>query len=133
MPTSLIILNRMPAHHLGNPLSLSTLLCDYKSTHNRCAICANAKYLAHLAHQTPFDPIYQMCHISYFLQHATVKSQIRHGTNGCVIWIYYFFYSSFSLISPSISPSNPNTLLSLTPILSSQTPSLTALPRRRRR
>ena len=39
-----------------------------------------------------------------------------------------FFYSSFSLISPSVSPSNPNPILSLTPILSSQTPTLTALP-----
>ena len=34
----------------------------------------NAKYLAYIPHQTPFDPIYQMCHISYFLQHATVES-----------------------------------------------------------
>ena len=31
MPTSLIMLNRMPTHHLGNSLSLSTLLCDYKN------------------------------------------------------------------------------------------------------
>ena len=53
-----------------------------------------------------------MCHISYFLQYTTVESQICHGTDGCGIWIYYYFYSSFSLISSSVSPSNPNPLLS---------------------
>ena len=48
----------------------------------------NAKYLAH---QTPFDPIYQMCHISYFLQHTTVESQICHGTKRVWHMIYSFF------------------------------------------
>ena len=44
-----------------------------------------AKYLAHLAHQTPKNLIYQMFQILYFLQHATVESQICHGTDGCGI------------------------------------------------
>ena len=82
----------------------------------------NAKYLAHLAHQTSFDPIYQMCHISYFLQYATVESQICHDTDECGIWIYYYFYSSFSLISSSVSPSNPN------PLLSNPTPRCSSIP-----
>ena len=73
---------------------------------------SNVKYLAYLAHQIPFDPIYQICHISYFLQFATVESQICHDTDGCGIRIYYYFYSSFSLISSLVSPSNPNPLLS---------------------
>ena len=88
----------------------------------------NTKYLAHLAHQTPFDPIYQMCRISYFLQHVTVKSQICHGTDECRIWIYYF------IIPLSLSSlrhySQPRLLPTFTPILSSQTPILTALPHR---
>ena len=40
-----------------------------------------------------------MFQILYFLQHATIESQICHGLDRCGIWIYYFFYSSFSLIS----------------------------------
>ena len=48
----------------------------------------NAKYLAH---QTPFELIYQMCHISYFLQHTTVESQICHGTERVWHMIYSFF------------------------------------------
>ena len=68
---------------------------------------ANAKYFAHIPHQTPFDPIYQMCHISYFLQHATVKSQICNGTKRVWQTDLFFFYSSFSLISPSVSPLSP--------------------------
>ena len=76
----------------------------------------NAKYLAHITHQTPFDPIYQMYHISYFLQHATVESQICHGTECMWHMIYSFFYSSFSLISPSVSPGKPQSSpLSLSP------------------
>ena len=62
---------------------------------------SNAKYLAHLAHETPLDPIYQMCHISYFLQHTTVESQICHGTKRVWHMDLFFFYSSFSLISRS--------------------------------
>ena len=61
-----------------------------------------------------------MCHISYFLQHATVESQICHGTDGCGIWIYYFFIplslSSFRQSHPQTpilsSLSHPNPLLS---------------------
>ena len=66
---------------------------------------SNVKYLAHLAHQIPFDPIYQMCHISYFLQYATVESQICHGTKQVWHMDLFFFYSSFSLIYLSSSPS----------------------------
>ena len=64
----------------------------------------NAKYLAHLAHQTPFDPIYQMCHISYLLQHATIESQICHGMEP--VWhMDLFFFIPLSLSSLSSSPS----------------------------
>ena len=74
----------------------------------------NAKYLAHLAHQTPFDPIYQMCHISYFLQHTIVESQICHSTDRCGIWIYYFF---IPVSLSSLRQSHPQTpiLFSLSP------------------
>ena len=65
----------------------------------------NAKYLAHLTYQTPFDSIYQMCHISYFLQHVTVESEICHSTEQVWHMDLFFFYSSFSLISLSSSPS----------------------------
>ena len=55
----------------------------------------NAKYLAH---QTSFEPIYQMCHISYFLQHATIPSQICHGTER--VWhMFYSFYIPLFLSS----------------------------------
>ena len=89
----------------------------------------NAKYFAHLAHQTPFDPIYQMCHISYFLQHATIQVQIFHGTER--VWhMFYSFFIPLSLSSIRQSHLVPQSFpLSLTPILSSQTPTLTALPR----
>ena len=72
----------------------------------------NAKYLAHIPHQTPFDPIYQTCHISYFLQHATVKSQICHGTERvCGIWFILFLFLSLSSLRQSHLV-NPNPLLS---------------------
>ena len=32
----------------------------------------NAKYLAHIPHQTQFKPIYQMWYIVFFFQHCTV-------------------------------------------------------------
>ena len=80
---------------------------------------ANAKYFAHIPHQTPFDPIYQMCHISYFLQHATVKSQICNGTKR--MWqIDLFFFLFIFLSHLSVS-------------LTSLTPTLTALPHPRQR
>ena len=46
-----------------------------------------------------------MSHISYFLQHATVESQICHGTERVWHMDLFFFYSSFSLITLSSSPS----------------------------
>ena len=53
-------------------------------------------HLAHMAHQTPLDPIYQMCHISYLLQHATIESQICHGTEP--VWhMDLFFFIPLSL------------------------------------
>ena len=56
-----------------------------------------------------------MFQILYFLQHATIESQICHGMDRCGIWIYYFFYSSFSLISLSSSPSAIHRLISTLP------------------
>ena len=46
-----------------------------------------------------------MCHISYFLQYATVESQICHGMKQVWPMDLFFFYSSFSLIYLSSSPS----------------------------
>ena len=74
----------------------------------------NAKYLAHLPHQTPFKPIYQMCHISYFLQDAIVPSHICHGTER--MWhMFYSFFIPLSLSSlrqshmiPQSSPFSPS-------------------------
>ena len=74
----------------------------------------NAKYVAHLPHQTPFEPIYQMCHILYFLQHATVPSHICHGTER--VWhMFYSFFIPLSLSSlrqshmiPQSSPLKPH-------------------------
>ena len=75
-------------------------------------------------HLTPFIK----CAISHFS--ATCYSKVTNLLQYGQVWHMdlLFFYSSFSLISLSVSPSNPNPLLSLTPILSSQTPTLTALP-----
>ena len=89
----------------------------------------NAKYFAHLTRQIPFDPIYQMCHISYFLRHATIQVQIFHSTER--VWhMFYSFFIPLSLSSVRQSHLVPQSFpLSLTPILSSQTPTLTALPR----
>ena len=90
----------------------------------------NAKYFAHLAHQTPFDPIYQMCHISYFLQHATVQVQIFHGTEPVWHMFYCFFYSSFSLIYSSVSPSTPilSSISHPNPLLSNPNPYCSSTP-----
>ena len=59
---------------LSLSLSLSQGFCDcddtcscMRASLSPMSYVPNAKYLAHLAHQTPFDPVYQMCHISYFL------------------------------------------------------------------
>ena len=92
----------------------------------------NAKYLAHIPHQTPFDPIYQMCHISYFLQHAIVESQICHGMERVWHMIYSFFIPlsllslrQSHLVNPNPLLSNPNPHCSSTP---TPTPTITSTP-----
>ena len=84
-----------------------------------CQYVPNAKYLAHLAHQIPFDPIYQMCHISYFcnmLQQSHKFVTIRTGVAyGFIIFLFLFLsHLSVSLtLKPQSSPlSHPNPLLS---------------------
>ena len=64
----------------------------------------NAKYLAHIPHQTQFMPNYQMWYMLNFFQLATVKSQIYQCTDRCGILVYYFLFlsqPSFPFISPS--------------------------------
>ena len=59
----------------------------------------HTKYLAHIPHQTPFDPIYQMFKMPYFLQHAIVELQICHDMDEMWHIIYYFFIRLFFLLS----------------------------------
>ena len=89
----------------------------------------NIWYIWHTKHQnSPFIRCfksYKICNMLHYPhKFATVRIYVAYA--------FIIFFSSFSLISSSVSPSNPNPLLSLTPILSSQTPTLTTLPRRRR-
>ena len=61
----------------------------------------NAKYLAHIPHQTQFKPIYQMLYMLNFLQLATVKSQIYNCTDQLWYIGLLFFISLSTLISLS--------------------------------
>ena len=87
----------------------------------------NAKYLAHIPHQTQFKPIYQMWYIVFFFPtlNSTVTNLPRYGRDvGKFLFIVYFFLP----LSPSVSSLSPNPLLS-----SLSRPRPRPRPRQRRR
>ena len=83
---------------------------------------SNIKYLTYFAYQVLFDPIYQTCHILYFLQHATVESQICHGTESVWHMIYSFF------IPLSLSSLRQSHLVNSNPLLSNPNPHCSSTP-----
>ena len=74
----------------------------------------NTKYFAHLAHQTPFDPIYQMCHISFFCNMLQYKYKFSTVRNPCGICFILFLFLFLSHLFVSLTW-YPNPFLSLSP------------------
>ena len=63
----------------------------------------NAKYLAHLAHQTQKTPFIRCSKSYYFCHMWTVPSQICHCTDSCGISFYYFLFHFLSHLSISLT------------------------------
>ena len=83
----------------------------------RCAKCAKCEIFGIFDTLNTIWP--NLSDVSYLIFFATCYSRVTNLPRYRWVWHMdlLFFYSSFSLISLSISPSNPNSLLSLTPIL----------------
>ena len=80
----------------------------------------NAKYLAHLTHQTQKQVLIRYAKCAKIIEHATVRSHFLERTDENAISVYWFFIHRslssliilhFSLLSPSLSISSLSILL----------------------
>ena len=79
----------------------------------------NAKYLAHLTHQTQKQVLIRYAKCAKIIEHATVRSHFLERTDENAISVYWFFIHHslssliilhFSLLSPSLSISSLSVL-----------------------